>query len=192
MPPKAKFTREEIVDSAFDIVRKDGMEALTARELGKRMGSSPRPIFTVFNSMDEVRESVVQKAIELDSEYTKRGLQEKVPFKGVGQSYIRFAQDEPQLFRLLFMSKPSKRYTVPSMIELFDDICGINPAIEGSYSVNSEDAAWLFQHMWIYTHGIATMCVNGLCTYTDDEISNRLSEVFSALISYRSKRRYTN
>lgn len=183
MPPKAKFTREEIVDAAFSIVRERGMESLTARELSKRLGSSARPIFTVFKNMDEVKDEVIKKAIELDAEYTNRGLQEDIPFKGVGKAYILFAQDEPQLFRLLFMSEPKESLTVPSMVESFNSVCNISDSIEGPYGMDKEGAARLFQHMWIYTHGIATMCVNGLCTYTPEEISDRLTEVFSALLA---------
>ena len=54
MPPKPKFTREEIVGTALDLVREKGIEALTARELGAKLGSSARPIFTVFRNMEEL------------------------------------------------------------------------------------------------------------------------------------------
>ena len=55
MPPKPKFTREEVAKTAFDIVKKEGLSALTARELGSRLGTSARPIFTLFKSMEEVK-----------------------------------------------------------------------------------------------------------------------------------------
>ena len=55
MPPRAKFSREEITDAAFAIVRAEGMQALTARSLGDALGSSARPIFTVFQNMEEVQ-----------------------------------------------------------------------------------------------------------------------------------------
>ena len=69
MPPKAKFTREEIIDAAFEMVRRDGFEILTARSLGAKLGSSARPIFTVFKSMDEVQEEVLRKAKRLYESY---------------------------------------------------------------------------------------------------------------------------
>ncbi len=188
MPPKAKFTREEIADAAFQLVRESGMEALTARELGKRIGSSPRPIFTVFSSMDEVREAVVQKAVELDMEYTRRGMENSIPSKGAGLSYIQFAMDEPQLFRLLFMSSSGGSKTVPSMMDQFNSATHVPDFIEEHYGIDRDSAARVFQNIWIYTHGIATMCVNGLCAYTQEEISERLTEVFWALIeSERAK-----
>ena len=105
MPPRAKFTREEIVDKAFEIVRIEGFDALTARYLGERLGSSARPIFTVFNSMDEVVEKVKLCAKKLYARYVERGLKSVPAFKGVGTQYIKFAVKEPQLFMFLFMSE---------------------------------------------------------------------------------------
>ena len=58
MPPKPRVTREEIVAAALDIVSRKGIEALTARELGEALGSSARPIFTVFRSMEELQQEV--------------------------------------------------------------------------------------------------------------------------------------
>lgn len=77
MPPKAKFTREEIIETAFQLARSDGLEKITARELGKRLGSSARPIFTVFESMEEVKAEVIARAKELYKQYVKKGLQEE-------------------------------------------------------------------------------------------------------------------
>ena len=48
MPPKPKYTRNEVAIAAFNIIKKDGLSALTARELGKSLGTSVSPIFTTF------------------------------------------------------------------------------------------------------------------------------------------------
>ena len=63
MPPKPKFTKEEIVFAAKEIVREKGLSALTAREVAEKLGSSPRPIFTVFKSMDEVMQAIRVEAM---------------------------------------------------------------------------------------------------------------------------------
>ena len=71
MPPKSKFTRDEILNMALCITKEHGIDAVTARELGNRLGSSARPIFTVFENMDEVRKSVILKAKELYGQYVE-------------------------------------------------------------------------------------------------------------------------
>lgn len=110
MPPKAKFTKEEIIEAAFDLVKTDGFEALTSRALGARLGSSARPIFTVFQSMDEVQNAVIETAKALYKEYVDQGLTWKHPFKGVGCRYILFSIREPKLFQLLFMTEQPMSY----------------------------------------------------------------------------------
>ena len=105
MPPKAKFTRDEIIEASLTIVKADGFKALTARALGARLGSSARPIFTVFDSMEEVQQAVMDEAKRIYKQYVERGLKEELPFKGVGTQYILFAVEEPKLFQLLFMKE---------------------------------------------------------------------------------------
>ena len=65
MPPKCKFTKEEIIQAAFEMVRTEGFSELTARALGGRLGSSPKPIFSIFTSMEEVQEEVIGAAKRL-------------------------------------------------------------------------------------------------------------------------------
>ena len=72
MPPKPKFTKEEITIAAVNLVREKGENALTARELGARLGTTARPIFTAFKNMDEVKEAVMKKADERYSLHTER------------------------------------------------------------------------------------------------------------------------
>ena len=96
MPPKAKFTREEIIQAGLDIIREHGIESLTARSLATKLGSSARPIFTVFQSMEEVQEEVKKSAKSLYAKYVKKGLEQELAFKGVGTQYILFANQEPK------------------------------------------------------------------------------------------------
>ena len=189
MPPKAKFTREEIIESAFRIARSDGFDKITARELGKRLGSSARPIFTVFESMEEVKAEVIARAKELYRQYVADGLQKTTAFKGVGVAYITFAIEEPKLFALLFMNAGSIMDTGGAQT----DVNSILPVIDASYEdilrsvqepygLNREAADRIYQHLWTYTHGIATMCATRLCSYSTEEIQDRMTEVFKSLM----------
>ena len=99
MPPKAKFTREEIIKAAVRIVETEGAEALTARNLGAKLGSSARPVFTVFQNMSEVFTEVDAYARGVYAGYVNAGLEEALPFKGVGENYIRFAAERPKIGR---------------------------------------------------------------------------------------------
>ncbi len=184
MPPKAKFTKEEIIKAALAIVRSEGFSALTARALGARLGSSARPIFTVFQSMEEVQQAVVDEAKSLYKEYIKRGLSDTPAFKGVGTQYILFSVNEPKLFQLLFMKEhndvPELSAVLPIIDENYDKILS---SVRDGYGLTRETAEKLYHHLWIYTHGIAALCATKMCRFTGEEISSMMTEVFIGLLN---------
>lgn len=183
MPPKAKFTHDEIVDAAFEIVRNKGFSALTARALGACLGSSARPIFTVFESMEEVQQATVNKAKSLYGEYIQRGLADTPAFKGVGMQYIIFAINEPELFRLLFMKESGCVPELSMVLQIIDDNYEkILSSVMDGYGLTRETAEKLYRHLWIYSHGIAALCATKMCRFTAEEISVMLTEVFIGLL----------
>ncbi len=183
MPPKAKFTKEEIVEAALSIVKTDGFEALTSRALGTRLGSSARPIFTVFQSMDEVQQAVIESAKALYKEYVDKGLTWEHPFKGVGTQYILFSIQEPKLFQLLFMTEQPKIPDFSGVLPLIEESYGeILLSIQKDYGMNEVFAKKLYHHLWIYTHGIATLCATKMCRFTGEEISSMITEVCMSIL----------
>ncbi len=178
MPPKAKFTKDQIIDEALNIVREEGAEALTARALGRRLGSSACPIFTVFENMDEVQYGTLKAAKSLYAKYVQKGLGETPAFKGVGMQYIRFAMQEPKLFQLLFMSEQPEKPLVANVLPIIEESYSeILLSVQSSFDLNEVDAEKLYRHLWIYTHGIAVLCATNMCTFTPGEIGKMLTEV---------------
>lgn len=183
MPPKAKFTREEIVTAALDIAERDGVETLTARSLGARLSSSARPIFTVFKSMEEVQSAVHEAANALYGSYVEKGLREELAFRGVGKAYIRFAAEHPRLFQLLFMKE---RETVHGKTDVLfaieEHYETIILSIEDGYNVDRNTALELYFHLWVYSHGIAVLIATNVCAFSEEEITKALSDIFIALL----------
>lgn len=179
MPPKARFTEEEIIAAALEIVRQEGFSALTARSLGSKLESSARPIFTVFEGMEDVQQEVVKAARRLYCEYIDRGLAEDPPFKGVGTQYILFSIKEPKLFQLLFMREQK---VVPMLSEVLPLIDENYEKILSSISADKSLAEKLYKHLWVYSHGIAALCATGMCRFTPDEIGTMMSEVYLGLL----------
>lgn len=183
MPPKAKFTKEEIVEAALRVVRVDGFEALTARALGTMLGSSARPIFTVFQSMEEVQQAVVAAAKQLYKTYVAAGLCQTPAFKGAGMQYIRFSLDEPKLFQLLFMAEQPQPPAIARVLPVIEEsYTQILDSVQTYYCLSQADSEWLYRHLWIYTHGIAVLCATNLCTFSAEEISQMMTDVFTALL----------
>ena len=183
MPPKAKFTREEIITAGFNSVKREGREALTARSLAEELGSSPRPIFSVFNNMEEVQSSVVCAAKNLYAEYIGEGLNEELAFRGVGKAYVRFAYEQPKLFQLLFMSENGSVPDTDSVLGLIDDSFEkILNSIESEYGLEREISKKLYLHLWIYSHGIAVLVATRVCAFSSKEITAMITEIFLSLL----------
>ncbi len=188
MPPKAKFTKEEIVRAGLEIVRAGGRSALTARTLGEKLKSSARPVFTVFQSMDEVWEAVMEAVRELYTGYIEKGLAQEPAFKGVGTQYILFAIKEPKLFQLLFMAEQERVPSISEVLPLIDENYDkIVASVRDGYGLDDAAANRLYRHLWIYTHGIATLCATKMCRFTGEEISGMVTEVFKGLLTENLK-----
>ena len=183
MPPKAKFSREEIIDAAINIVREDGFDALTSRALGTKLGSSARPIFTVFQNMEEVQQVVIITAKQKYREYISKGLSQNLAFKGVGMEYILFSINEPKLFQLLFMTEQPQIPDLTGVLPLIDDSYEqILRSIQSGYGIDKSSAEILYRHLWIYTHGIATLCATNMCRFTDEEIGSMIRQVCISIL----------
>ena len=183
MPPKAKFTRDNIIQAGLNIIRENGMEALSARALETKLGSSARPIFTIFQSMEEVQEEVKKSAKSLYDEYVKKGLEQELAFKGVGTQYILFAIQEPKLFQLLFMSEQKQNPAVVNVLPIIDDnYKDILLSVQNEYHLSENKAEQLYRHLWIYTHGIAVLCATNMCVFTAEEINKMIAQVFKGIL----------
>ncbi len=183
MPPKAKFTKEEIVAKALEIVKTSGIDALTARLLGEKLGSSSRPIFTVFSSMDEVQNEVIASARRLYEKYIDDCMQCSNPFKGSGIGYIRFAADKPKLFQLLFMRERGDSPDRGTVLSLIDNNYGrILQAVQSEYGFSYETSREVYLHLWIYSHGIASLIATGVCKFSEQAISEMLADVGAGII----------
>lgn len=185
MPPKPKFTKEEIIATALELVSEKGMEALTARELGTRLGSSARPIFTVFNSMEEVQEEVRTAALKRFESYAEKAMHYTPVFKQVGMQMILFAMEEPKLYQLLYMSENSDVTNFEGIFDRLGDVAQMCvDVIQRDYGLSKEDAKTLFEHVWTYTFGIGALCATGMCQFSQDETIQMLGQDFMAMLFY--------
>ena len=183
MPPKPKFTREEIVAAALELVSEKGMSALTARDLGARLGSSARPIFTVFNSMEEVQEAVRDAAMKRFETYAEKAIHYTPVFKQVGMQMILFAKEEPMLYQMGFMTDS---HDVSGFDDIYDRLGEVAyqcvDVIQKDYGLSEREAKILFEHVWIYTFGIGALCATGMCNFSEEQIIEMLGHDFIAMM----------
>lgn len=184
MPAKMKYTKEQIIDAALNVVREKGATALSARALAKKLGTSPQPIFSYFDNMNEVQSEMLKAAKAKYAGYVKKGLEQDLAFKGVGTQYILFAIQDPKLFQLLFMSEQPQKPAVANVLPVIDDNYNeILLSVQNGYGLSEDEAEHLYRHLWIYTHGIAVLCATNMCVFTVDEISKMMTEVFRGTLN---------
>ncbi len=191
MPPKAKFTREKVIEAAISIVRAEGYKALTARTLAKALGSSACPIFTLFKGMEEVQNEVLKGANSRYNEYLAQDISggKYPPYKASGMAYIRFAKEEKELFKLLFMRDRSGEVVQ-------EDREGIAPLLEmlqRNLGLTADEAYLFHLEMWIYVHGIATMMATSYLEWEMDFVSKTLTDSYRGLVSvYKGRKDGSN
>ncbi len=173
MPPRPKFTREELIQAALELAREGGLETIVARNLGKKMNTAPSTIFTHFSSVEEIRQAVMDMAREIYNGYVEEGLNMVPPMKGFAVQYIRFAMEESNLYSMLFMNKREDFKYVDFIINE-GHYERIITAAKKDFSLNSEQAEFVYHNMWAYAHGIAVMCATGVCQFSIEEISKML------------------
>lgn len=172
MAPKNKFTREEMVTAAVVVVRKGGEQALTAKALAEALGTSTQPVFTCFGTMEALKAEVYAAAEQIFNRYALAGLQQKVPFFGYGVQYIRFAREEPELYRILFLTKRAENTAINTMRRMSEAIC---PVLMRIYKLTAVQANRYFRDVWLTAHSLATLLVTGNCPYSDGEIARILT-----------------
>ena len=183
MPPKAKFTKEQITKAALGVVSEKGAQALTAKELGAALGTSTTPIFTVFNSMQEVQDAVMLAAMERFEEYAHKAAHLGPVFKQVGMQMILFAKEEPKLYQLIFMSSISEAQTFDDIYAHLGSVADeCLDVLQKDYDLSKDNAKTMFEHVWIHTFGIGALCATGMCDFSHEQIAEMLTQDFTAMM----------
>ncbi|WP_025027856.1 TetR/AcrR family transcriptional regulator [Caldalkalibacillus mannanilyticus] len=180
MPPKNKFTKEQIIDAAFDIARHDGIDSITIRKVAEKMGSSIAPIYVNFTHLDELKKEVVKKTFAVSHQLlaeTNTG----DPFHDIGVVSLRFAKEYSVLFRDLVLVK--NQY-VPDFQEDTDKLIELMRKDENLTGFSTEELQDLLFKMRVFQLGLSAMVANGLLSeeYTEERLINILDQMATDII----------
>lgn len=179
MPPKVKVTKEEIINAAVNLVRNGGAQAINARTVAAALNCSTQPVFSNFATMDALRLEVVERADALCQAYMRREVEsgEFPVYKANGMAYIRFAKEEKELFKLLYMRDRSGE-SIPDGSKLTDEMEAI---VHNNTGLSGVDAKLFHLEMWAYVHGIATMFATGYLDLDWELVSRMLTDSYQGL-----------
>ena len=171
MPPRNKVAKRDILSAAVELTRAG--EALNARAL------ATQPIFSNYASMEALRADVIAASLERYHRYLAESMAsgKYPPYKASGMGYIRFALEEKELFKLLFMRDRSGEV----IGEDLEEVGPIIALIQEKTGMSFERARLFHLEMWLYVHGIATMLATGYLPWTMEDISAMLTDAFEGL-----------
>lgn len=174
MPPKAKFTKEQIIQAAVDVTREQGISALTAREVGKQLGTSSTPVFVAFENMEDLKQEVFKEVERQYSQFINEGLNYTPVFKAFGLRMIEYAKEYPNLFKVLFMNSTESNMNYDNMIMNFPaaDIC--IKAIKEQTELDDSQVELLFKQTLINGLGICYLVSSNTCGFTDEQLDEYL------------------
>ena len=179
MPPKVKVTRQDVLSAGLELVRKAGEGALNARNVAAALGCSTQPVFTHFASMEQLRLALVTEAEALCKQFMDREIAaKKYPsYKASGMAYIRFAQQERNLFRLLYMRDRTRETEAVG-----ESLWGFGTDLAQQATGRDAGSAERFHlEMWALVHGFATMAATGYLALDEETVSTMLTDVFRRL-----------
>lgn len=183
MPPKPRFTKEEIAAAALALIKEKGVSALTARELGSRLGTSARPIFTTFRNMDEVKWAARALALREFEAYASDFTDYTPAFKRIGMLMVSYAIHEPELFKLLFMQEHTEGQSFENTIRDLGSIADVcMELIQRDYDMTPAESRVLFEQMWVHAFGMGALCAMKVCDFSEDEIAKKLGQVFACMV----------
>lgn len=184
MPPKAEITREKVLNEAFEIVREQGMDALTARNLAQRIKCSTQPIYSVCGSMDQLKEDVYNQAIDFAlSNMRSYENEHNSPALNLGLGYLQFARNEKQLYKTVYLSG-YKSFDLNQDKLIGEEM--FTASMRHSKRLNKIDEKILrkiYLKLSIYIIGIATMINTDTIKISIDEASNMVTDMYEILLS---------
>ena len=182
MPAKAKVTKEMIIDAAFAVARETGAENINARTVSEKLNCSTQPVMYHFSTIEELKKTVYEKADCYHSEYLMRARDcQGGVMRGIGLNYIRFAMEEPHLFRFLFQSDFFAGTSIPALIDA-EALTPVLSAMQGALGFNRQQTKKVFLTVFLFAHGYASIIANNSLKYDEALISSHLEQAYRGAI----------
>ena len=186
MPPKAKVTKDMITNAAVEVAKQSGYENINARTVSKQLHCSTQPVMYHFTTIDSLKRAAYEQTDQLHSDYLMNIPQEQDPVLGIGLNYIRFAVEEPQLFRFLFQSGYAKENSLLEMIDS-EELSPVLGAMQDESGLSMEKTGRVFLTVAMFAHGYASIIANNGLEYDEKLIAAHLESAWNGALLEAAK-----
>lgn len=181
MPTSSKIQREDIIKVAFEILKESGIEKVNARDIAKKLNCSIRPVYYQFNTMEDLRKELLNYTLDYYNNFLLDIKGNGPKYKEIGFNYIRFAKEEPNIFKFIFMG--NYEIKIEEFAYFDKGYEEVEKILQIQNELSREIAKNFHLKMWLYTHGIACLIATNTASFTDKELSSLLTEQFQALLN---------
>lgn len=182
MPPRAKITKDMIINAAFEIARETGAENINARTVAEKLNCSTQPVMYHFATIEELKRAVYEK---LDRFHTEYLMDIKNPHEGImlgiGLNYIRFAIEEPHLFCFLFQSGFAVENSLLEMIDS-SELKPVLSAMQEAMDMSMEQTKEVFLTIALFAHGYASIIANNSLEYDEKTVASHLERAYRGAV----------
>ena len=178
MPPKTRITKDMIVDAAIEVARQRGYENINARTVSEQLQCSTQPVMYHFSTIDAMKQAAYAQVDRMHSEYLMTVSSEQDPILGIGLNYIRFAVQQPQLFRFLFQSGYAKEKSLLEMIDS-EELVPVLEAMGKGSGLSAEKTRQVFLTVALFAHGYASIIVNNGLEYDEKLVAEHLETAWN-------------
>ncbi len=186
MAPKMKVTRDMIVDAAVEVIRQEGFENLNVRTTAAQLGCSTQPVMYHFETVDSLKRAAYARADRIHTEYLMDTAPDCDPILGIGLNYIRFAVEEPRLFRFLFQSGYAGENDLQAMIRS-EELEPVLAAMQAGLGMDMEKTRDVFLVVALFAHGYASIIANNGLKYDEALIAEHLEMAWNGAVSSITK-----
>lgn len=184
MPPKARVTKEMVIEAGFDIVRSEGQESLNVRRIAAKLECSTQPVMYHYKTVEELKADIYAAADKFHTEYIMRQDDKaENPLLSIGLNYIRFAEKEKFLFRFLFQSDKFRNIGFKEMMGNSENDFLIRPLAEQT-GLAPEQAKAVFETLFICVHGYASLLANNSMEYSEEYSAEMLKNIFMSAVGF--------
>ena len=178
MPPKTRITRYMIINAAIEVARKSGFETINARTVSEQLRCSTQPIMYHFSTIEAMKRAAYAEADHRHSEYMMTISPEQDPLLGIGLNYIRFAVEEPQLFRFLFQSGYAEENNLLEMVDS-EELVPVLAAMQAGSGLSMEKTREVFITVALFAHGYASIIANNGLEYDENLAAKHLERAWN-------------
>ena len=181
MPPKTRITEDMIIEAAVRVARRDGYEQINARTVARELNCSTQPVMYHFSTINSLKRAAFARADQLHGEYLMRVSPGMDPVLSIGLQYIRFAVEEPQLFRFLFQSGFVQENSLMDMIrsEALEPVLSV---MRESAGLDAEQTRAVFLTVAMFAHGYASIIANNGLTFDETLIAEHLTLAWTGAV----------